>query len=474
MKEVINKALIDKFSRHLKLALLRTLELGHDEEIFIGNEEKMFLLSLIDKTQKNVQIEDFNSVFFTDVKVPVENLTGLAAFGALNVSSSKQYFNEQTLNTMNDIYKAELQHKETSVPAFKKILILIRSKLLFIRSLMVLFFVKTIVHSLGYFQKRWFVVEELSKHIINFDIKDEALREKFKNELLKTSIDKSIIPILVSLLPISHLESYHKIKNHPLSKVKIKNVVSSIYGIMDDPLLGAIVRNNKADLFYLQHGGGYGLRSNRLAYNIESEGCKDFYYWGTGMKNIYPTRYKNKVFFKSIDVPVILSMGKNIDVSSRNFFVNLSHNLKHHTESNIILIPYPGSDRNHFDFDNVQLGVSKNAHARSRFVIYDSVGQSLLFARILLRKPFIIVDDFKYDICESNKNAQKFISLLKKCNLLVSREEIEAQANYWLNLPSKELDKKFALVARPFLKHVLDNPEIDDIFDIKSGIKKIR
>jgi hypothetical protein len=41
-------------------------------------------------------------------------------------------------------------------------------------------------------------------------------------------------------------------------------------------------------------------------------------------------------------------------------------------------------------------------------------------------------------------------------------------------LPSKELDKKFALVARPFLEHVLDKPKIDDIFDIKSGIKKIR
>ena len=79
---------------------------------------------------------------------------------------------------------------------------------------------------------------------------------------------------------------------------KVNIVVTSLAGIMDDPLLSFLVKNNNSKLIFVQHGGGYGLNKDRLDYVIEHEGADTMYYWGTGDHNVFPTRYRTKNFGK--------------------------------------------------------------------------------------------------------------------------------------------------------------------------------
>jgi len=442
---------INNLSNDLKIAVIKTLDLDPSEEIFIGNEEKLFLLNVIDKTTQHQLIDG----------------SGVLTAKTLGVDITIQDSNSYTLNRMYDIFENEnkIKNKQSLIRSFVN---LSRYWLLLIKSLVLLIKIPVIIHSHGYFKHKWFVIEELSKAFIKYDKKDNKLRARFKNELLKRNLDRQIILEIVNLFPISHLESYTKIKNHWLTKLKINTVVSCLHGIMADPLLGSIIRKNKSDIFYLQHGGGYGLRMNRIQYMIEEDGCKKMFFWGTGNHNIFPSRYKS-VFFPKIgsDVAIVLSSNKNIDTDGRNAFISIAKSLQNKTEVKPALIAYPGSCKSIFDYSNTQLGISYRNHLKARLVIYDSVGQSLLFARILSKRPFLIVDDFPLEIDKNNKNAQRFIFLLREAKLLINRTDVIEQTMFWLSLDVEEMQNKFNEIASEFFDHVLSQPTINEIFFTK-------
>ena len=289
IKEIIDKEAIDLLSKDLRIAVIKTLNLCDSEQLFIGNEEKLFLFQLIKRMDK-------------------DNIT------ASGIDLTLHNFKEKTFNRMYDIWKDEIAIRKTSRARVLNMISFFRSLLFFFRSLIRLKRYDTIIHSHGYLRNRIFVIEELSFFLLRYEKKCPKIREKFRNELMKTSMDEKIIGALVELFPISHMESYIKIKNHYLSKININKVVTSIYGVMADPLLGSIIRNNKSDLYYTQHGGAYGLNDKRVEYQLEDAGCKTMYYWGTGEYNIFPTRFRESSFGRiSSDVLLILSENKNID-----------------------------------------------------------------------------------------------------------------------------------------------------------------
>lgn len=428
---------LNRIGDELRLAVIGTLDLSESEQIFIGNEEKLFLLELIKRIDKNT----------------------ITASGA---DLSLNNFKEKTFNRMYDVFKGEIAIRETVRTKVLKIITFVRSLLFFLRSLFFLRRFDTIIHSHAYFRNRIFVIEDLSFFLLRYEKKCPKVRERFRNELIKTSMDEKLIEALVELFPSSHMESYTNIKNHYLSKINIKKVVTSIYGVMADPLLGSIIRNNKSDLYYIQHGGGYGLNDKRVEYQLEDVGCKTMYYWGTGEHNIYPSRYKNKSFPKmNSEIQLILSANKNKDKRSRDYYIAIAEKLES-IYSDVSIVAFPNADKKNFTYKNMKFGISPREHQKSKLTIYDSVGQSLLFSRILSRRPFLVVDDFITDA--NNPNAKKFLKLLKECNLLLSREDLLDRALFWSSISEDILVEEFIRSAEPFLNHVLDQPKLEEAF----------
>tara|TARA_B100001142_G_scaffold330044_1_gene395841 strand:- start:18178 stop:19509 length:1332 start_codon:yes stop_codon:yes gene_type:complete len=428
---------LNRIGEELRVAVIGTLDLSESEQVFIGNEEKLFLLELFKRIDKNT----------------------ITASGA---DLSLNNFKEKTFNRMYDIFKGEIAIRETVRTKVLKIITFVRSLLFFLRSLFFLRKSDTIIHSHAYFRNRIFVIEDLSFFLLRYEKKCPKVRERFRNELIKTSMDEKLIGALVELFPSSHMESYAKIKNHYLSKINIKKVVTSIYGVMADPLLGSIIRNNKSDLYYIQHGGGYGLNDKRVEYQLEDSGCKTMYYWGTGKQNIYPSRYKDKSFPKmNSEIQFILSANKNRDKKSRDYYIATAEELES-IFRDVSIVAFPNADKKNFTYKNMKYGISPREHQKSKLIIYDSVGQSLLFSRILSRRPFLVVDDFITDA--NNSNAKKFLKLLKECNLLLSREDLLNRALFWSSMSEDILVKEFIKSAEPFLNHVLDQPKLEETF----------
>lgn len=428
---------LNRIGDELRLAVIGTLDLSESEQLFIGNEEKLFLLQLIKRIDKN-------TVTASGANLSLNNLE------------------EKTFNRMYDVFKGEIAIRETARMKALKIITFVRSLLFFLRSLFFLRRSDTIIHSHAYFRNRIFVIEELSFFLLRYEKKCPKVREKFRNELIKTSMDEKLIDALVELFPSSHMESYAKIKNHYLSKINIKKVVTSIYGVMADPLLGSIIRNNKSELYYIQHGGGYGLNDKRVEYQLEDAGCKTMYYWGTGKHNIYPSRYKNKSFPKmNSEIQFILSANKNRDKISRDYYIAVAEKLEL-IYGDVSIVAHPKSDKKNFTYKNMKFGITPRENQRSKLIVYDSVGQSLLFSRILSRRPFLVVDDFITDA--NNSNAKLFLKLLKECNLLISREDLLDRALFWSSISEDTLVDEFIRSAEPFLNHVLNQRNIEEAF----------
>ena len=128
---------LNRIGEELRVAVIGTLDLSESEQVFIGNEEKLFLLELFKRIDKNT----------------------ITASGA---DLSLNNFKEKTFNRMYDIFKGEIAIRETVRTKVLKIITFVRSLLFFLRSLFFLRKSDTIIHSHAYFRNRIFVIEDLS------------------------------------------------------------------------------------------------------------------------------------------------------------------------------------------------------------------------------------------------------------------------------------------------------------------------
>ena len=69
------------------------------------------------------------------------------------------------------------------------------------------------------------------------------------------------------------------------------------------------------------------------------------------------------------------------------------------------VVAYPSANFNS-ESDILQYGISYPEHERAKLTVYDSIRQSLVYARILTRRPFLISDEMPIHI--NNYNAEKF------------------------------------------------------------------
>ena len=438
---------IFEISEKLRMAVIATLNLQENEQVFVGNEEKLFLYALF---QYMPSSSHPNTIKITNPKE-------LTFFRMMDVWSGETN------------KRPETRKKQRLTEKVRNFIIWIRS--LFIRLKDQVFLENklkkssVLIHYAAHIRFGSFVLPNLTSFFGGYkEEKDQNLRKEFSYNLSCRGLDPFLVTYLTELFPTSHLESYSKYTSNKISNFKnVKTVATSLVGIMDDPLLSFLVKNSKSKLIFVQHGGGYGLNDKRVEYQLEDVGCKTMYYWGTGEHNIYPSRYKNKSFPKmNSEIQLILSANKNKDKRSRDYYIAQAEKLESSHGAEVSIVAFPNADKEKFTYKNMRFGISSRDHQKSKLVIYDSVAQSLLFSRILSKRPFLVVDDFITDA--HNPSAKKFLKLLKECNLLLSREDLLDRTLFWSSMSEDILVDEFIRSAEPFLNHVLDQPKLEETF----------
>jgi len=437
---------LDEMSEKLRQAVVSTLNLG-EKKVFIGNEEKMFLYALFQHMP--------SSSHKTAVKI--------------------QNYKELTFHRMMDIRhseirkRSEVKNNQPLSEKFRYLLIAIRALLIKIKHL---FFLKskllhtnTIIHYAAHLRYGSFVIPELTSLYFKPPVrKDKSLRKAFSVNLTSVGFDPILVEYLTSLFPTSHLESYLELTVHSVANIKMDTVVTSLSGVMDDPLLSFLIKNNNSKLIYVQHGGGYGLNGNHLGHQMEDSGAKIMYYWGTGDNNVYPTRYRNK-YFSKISRRVVIVLSELKDENTIKPFTQLADMVTNEWQIPCAVVAHPNGPR--LTCKNIQYGIGYKQHEKAQLVIYDNITQSLIYPRILSRRPFLILDSGLNKLQVQSDNARKYILLLKETEILISPEGLGDKVNYWIKLRPKEAQNKFEIKAQPLLNHILGQPRIEKLVNVR-------
>jgi hypothetical protein len=437
---------LDEMSEKLRKAVVSTLNLDEKEKVFVGNEEKMFLYGLFQHMP--------SSSHKTTVKI--------------------QNYKELTYHRMMDMWSGEIAKRpeiKKNQPLSEKprhLIITIRGLLIKIKHLVFLksklLHANTMIHYAAHLRYGSFVIPELtSLYFKHKERKDKNLRKAFSVNLTGVGFDPILVEYLTSLFPTSHLESYLKLSAHSIANIKMDTVVTSLSGVLDDPLLSFLIKNNNSKLIYVQHGGGYGLNKNHLGHQIEDSGADIMYYWGTGDNNVYPTRYRNK-YFSKISRRVVIVLSDKKDENTIKPYTQLAEMVTNEWQIPCVVVAHPNGPR--FTCKNIQYGIGYKQHEKAQLVIYDNISQSLIYPRILSRRPFLILDSGVNKLQLQSDNACKFISLLREAEILIPPSKLEQKINYWMQFSPREIQHKFNKIAFFVFGHVLNQPKIQDIFDI--------
>ena len=442
-----NSHQLNIMSEQLRKAVVITLGLKDSEQVFIGNEEKLFLFALF----QNMPDSDHPT------SIKISDYKNLTYFRMIDIWSGEISKRPATRKRQNVTEKA------------RYLLVSIRALSIRIRHLIFLGHklkkANKIIHYAAHMRYGSFVVPNLTDFYFNYkEGKDKSLRETFYNNLKNTGMNLRLVRYATHLFPTSHLESYVKLSSHKISNLSgIDTVASSIYGIMEDPLLSFMIKNNHSKLIYVQHGAGYGLNKKHQAWQIEEKGADLMYFWGTGDNNVYPTRYRDKYFSKMCNRAVIVLSDKK-DEKTIKPYVRTTEKIAKKLQATCILVAHPNGPK--FDYKNIQYGIGYRQHEKAQLVVYDNVAQSLIYTRILSKRPFLIIEGSSSKLAPQSDNAFKFISLLQESGILIPLEELEYKMNYWMQFSPKEAEREFEEKAQLIFNHVLNQPKIQNIFDI--------
>lgn len=275
------------------------------------------------------------------------------------------------------------------------------------------------IHYAAHLSRASFVTENLSiKHRRLFRV-DLPLRRQFFDYLTAVGLSNDTSKIVSTAFPVSHLEakSYWDSISYlyPISRL-----ASSIYGIMADPAMSAVVRNQKPELIYVQHGGGYGLLPNNAWETYESTGCDRMLNWGTGTENVYPTRFShNPEIFSAPYAIVLLSMTASCD--EKSFWLGLKSKLLTATHGQIVLhiAAHPHSRGRAKPF---MKGASSALINNASVVIFDNVLHTAMFERLLTGKPFYCIETV--DAVPQSLYARRFLDLMRRNSILIQAKDL--------------------------------------------------
>jgi len=435
---------IYELSEKLRIAVIKTLGLDEKEKVFAGNEEKLFLFVLFENLPDS------------------DHPTSTKIYDYKNVTNYR----------MVDIWSGEIAKRKNEIirhslsQSIRNLIIAARNLILKIKYYAIIQYRlnhnKNLIHFAAHLRYTNYIIPNLTNYFFkNENEKDFKLREIFYYNMGEAGIDSKLKEYLKYLFPTSHLESYFELKNHKISGYQTKTIATSIYGIMEDPLISFLVKKSECKLVYIQHGGGYGLNSNSIKWQIEKDGSDIMYFWGTGNNNVYPTRYRNK-YFPKIKNKLIFILSDKHTQESISFYTELQEKVINNYGLNSTIVSHPNGPR--FKNGNIQYGIGNRQHEQAQLIIFDRPGNSFLYARILTKRPFIILEG-DYELNPETENAAKFLYLLREEGILINRLKLEDKINYWMNLKPKHSQIMFEKSARKFLRHVLKQPKLIDLLN---------
>tara|TARA_B100000767_G_scaffold67777_1_gene64281 strand:+ start:25364 stop:26695 length:1332 start_codon:yes stop_codon:yes gene_type:complete len=436
MKESISIERIDYLSSCLSKSLLKTLELSKESRVFGGNEEKLFILHIL----RYINDGDINF----DNKV---------------ISNYKN----GGLKTFYDVYSNAIKNRKNFL---KVIYRLIKIKpFLHIKSIFNILFAPVIVSfdQAPYCKKN--VVLNLSVYFLRFIRPSKKLRNKFIKNLIEVGLNEDLAKIFSWHFPRSHLEGF-KFFRYISSKCNEKKIIlSNIYVCQHDPIVSFLSMNKSTRLIYIQHGGGYGFNEDRIDYQIEYNGASKMLFWGSGDQNVFQTRFRYKNFLNSKNTVSLITSMRFTSKEKIKTYENVFSSLKGCSQSNNFKIcVYPSFKNSIKSKDiNISYGITNRAHEQNKIVIYDSIGSTLLFSRLSMRKPFLVIDNFpvKYQ----SDNAKKMINLFYDAGVLIKENQLHDELKKLLEVNSHELEYFFNKRTQKLLNYFHSLPKIEILID---------
>ena len=110
---------------------------------------------------------------------------------------------------------------------------------------------------------------------------------------------------------------------------------------------------------------------------------------------------------------------------------------------------------------NTSLGITNRAHEQNKIVIYDSIGSTLLFSRLSMKKPFLVIDNFpvKYE----SDNAEEMINLFYDSRVLIEEDQLYDELKKLVELNKYDLDYLFKKRTKKLLDYFHSLPKIETL-----------
>lgn len=436
MKENISIEKIDYLSSCLSESLIKTLELRNGSKVFGGNEEKIFILYIL--RYINDGYINFNK----------------------EVTSS---YKNGGLRTFYDIYSNAIKNRQNFI---KEIYKLTQIKLLLhFKSIFNILFASTIVtfDQAPYCKKN--VALNLSSYFLRFIRPSKKLRDEFLKNLKEVGLNEELAKIFSWHFPRSHLEGFKFFRNISYKCSEKKIIYSSIYSLQKDPIVSFLSMSKNTRLNYIQHGGGYGFNEDRIDYKIEYAGASNMLFWGSGDQNVFQTRFRYKNFLNSTNTISVITSLRFTSEEKIKKYANVFKKLEDYSESNNFKICLYPSFKSSIKFKdiNTSFGITNRAHEQNKIVIYDSIGSTLLYSRLSMKKPFLVIDNFpvKY----KSDNAKKMINLFYDSNVLIKEDQLYEELKKLVELDKYELDYVFKKRTKKLLDYFHSLPKIETLID---------
>ncbi len=292
---------------------------------------------------------------------------------------------------------------------------------------------------------------------------DFHLRKRFEQFLIENEVTKVRAMEIAQIYPTSHLENFSIIYAKAMD-IKIPRVVAAtVFGFLEDPLLSLATKIKNCDVFYIQHGGEYGLGNQSLIHKIEESGCKKFIYWGFGQTSVRQTRYRRypKIFgpFARYDIIFCDSISwPSEGFRSQNIGYLLSHfdngYFGFHPERTAAIVSGFWPQR------KIGKGVRRTECFYASVVIFCDPSPSLLYQRLAFRKPFLILIDRSTDAQLVGDGVMW--DLLEKCGCLVGSDELTRfciECGFNTRTIAQELDRK----QQPLFDWYDDLPRLEEL-----------
>ena len=425
---------ISDYSNRLSTALSEVLSVEKDD-IFIGGEEKMFFYRL-------TGLYDVGERFYAESIFDVQHR--LSEFQ--NLKFFARYRNRLRRSMSVLLYQVRGRKKKETR-----------------RALGLLCGNRKVIHFAGHLRPDVFVLPNITKLFYSFPPKNRLMRSEFKKSLLANGFDQDESEFVGNIFPLSHLEAFSELRNHDIqAKNELRTVCTSVYGIMIDPLLAALVKRNGAKKVYVQHGGGYGFISN-LAHQIEVEGSDEMLWWGVGKNNVFPTRYViSETIETSSSVRIVCSIN-GLCCDSR--FMDGVAKIKAEKGWDLKVVGHPRSKNNQNNqLKCDQYGIIEKDHSSAGIVVYDSALHSLLYARLINKSPFFVIDGYDYQ-CQHD-SADKFLGLMRATGVMSDFATIMRRVEDMMRMTAHQRREYFCNKAAQLIEYICSFPRLNDIYDV--------